>query len=95
MVLERWATTTPCEATYAPPLTSAAQKRPLLVLTVETCAQKHDPWEGGVRTTAFISGGFVPAQLRGTTSGAKFVHISDWWVPSSTVVATAAAQDIC
>ena len=77
MVLERWATTTPCAATCASPLTSAAQKG-LLVLTVETCAQKHDPWEGGVRTTAFISGGFVPAALRGTTSGAKFVHISDW-----------------
>lgn len=40
---------------------------------------KHDPWEGGVRTTAFLSGGFVPAALRGTTSGAKFIHISDWY----------------
>ena len=60
-----------------PPSDPNAQKR-LLVLTAETCAQKHDPWEGGVRTTAFISGGFVPAALRGTTSGAKFVHISDW-----------------
>lgn len=39
---------------------------------------KHDPWEGGVRTVAFMTGGFVPAALRGTTSGAKLIHISDW-----------------
>ena len=35
---------------------------------------KHDPWEGGTRAAAFITGGFVPAALRGTTSGAKLVQ---------------------
>merc|ERR1711971_144869 len=40
---------------------------------------KHDPWEGGTRTTAFVSGGFVPTRLRGTNSGAKLVHVSDWY----------------
>ena len=40
---------------------------------------KHDPWEGGTRATAFITGGFVPAGLRGTTSGPKLVHIADWY----------------
>ena len=37
---------------------------------------KHDPWEGGTRVTAFLSGGVVPAHLRGTNSGDKLVHIS-------------------
>jgi arylsulfatase I/J len=27
---------------------------------------KHDPWEGGTRATAFVSGGFVPESLRGS-----------------------------
>lgn len=40
---------------------------------------KHDPWEGGTRATAFVTGGVVPAGLRGTNSGAKLVHISDWY----------------
>jgi len=40
---------------------------------------KHDPWEGGTRATAFMAGGIVPAALRGTNSGAKLVHISDWY----------------
>lgn len=41
---------------------------------------KHDPWEGGTRSTAFVSGGFVPESLRGTASGAKLIHVSDWCV---------------
>lgn len=40
---------------------------------------KHDPWEGGTRAAAFLSGGFLPDSLRGTHSGDKFVHISDWY----------------
>ena len=37
---------------------------------------KHDPWEGGVRATAFMTGGVIPKALRGTNSGNKLVHIS-------------------
>jgi len=40
---------------------------------------KHDPWEGGTRVAAFVSGGFVPPSIRGTRSGDKFVHVSDWY----------------
>ena len=40
---------------------------------------KHDPFEGGTRATAFIAGGIVPARLRGVPSGAKLVHIADWY----------------
>ena len=31
---------------------------------------KYSSWEGGVRGTAFLSGGFVPAAVRGTTATA-------------------------
>lgn len=40
---------------------------------------KHDPWEGGTRATAFITGGLIPAHLRGTGSGNKLVIIADWY----------------
>lgn len=39
---------------------------------------KHDPYEGGTRAAAFLSGGFLSPHVRGTTSTA-FVHVSDWW----------------
>jgi arylsulfatase A-like enzyme len=39
---------------------------------------KHDPWEGGTRATAFAAGGLIPPPLRGTNSGDKLVHVSDW-----------------
>jgi arylsulfatase A-like enzyme len=40
---------------------------------------KHDPWEGGTRATAFLSGGFLPPAVRGQSTGPKLVHISDWY----------------
>ena len=39
---------------------------------------KTDDFEGGVRVAAFISGGFVPAALRGTVNHA-YVHAVDWY----------------
>jgi hypothetical protein len=42
---------------------------------------KHDPWEGGTRATAFLSGGLLPDHVRGTSTGAKLVHVADWCVP--------------
>ena len=39
---------------------------------------KFADWEGGVRTSAFISGGFVPAASRGT-SFQGVIHIVDWY----------------
>jgi len=38
---------------------------------------KYSHWEGGIRATAFVSGGFVPPAVRGTTNGG-IVHIADW-----------------
>ena len=40
--------------------------------------EKHSNWDGGMRTTAFVSGGFVPAHLRGTKNGAN-MHLVDWY----------------
>jgi len=40
---------------------------------------KHDPWQGGTRAAAFISGGLIPYELRGTHSGDHLIHISDWY----------------
>ena len=36
-------------------------------------------WEGGLRTAAFVSGGMIPKELRGTTNGVT-MHIVDWYI---------------
>jgi arylsulfatase A-like enzyme len=41
-------------------------------------ARARSFWEGGVRATAFISGGFVPQAQRGTTQPG-LLHIADWY----------------
>jgi len=40
--------------------------------------EKMTSWEGGMRVAAFVSGGFVPSQLRGTVSELR-IHIADWY----------------
>jgi hypothetical protein len=37
------------------------------------------PMEGGIRTAAFVSGGYLPPAVRGTVLDAP-VHIADWCV---------------
>ena len=39
---------------------------------------KHDPYEGGTRAIAFLSGGFLPTHVRGTTTNV-LIHVSDWY----------------
>lgn len=39
---------------------------------------KATPWEGGTRVMAFITGGFLPSNLRGTKTNA-FLSIADWY----------------
>ena len=41
--------------------------------------EKHSNWRGGYRTATFVSGGFIPAKLRGTQSNLR-VHIVDWYI---------------
>jgi hypothetical protein len=64
---------------------------------------KHDPFDGGTRATAFLSGGFLPSSLQGTTSGDIFVHVADWYStmcalagvdPTDTVVLAGAKRPI-
>jgi len=40
--------------------------------------EKHTNWEGGMRVSAFVSGGFVPERLRDTASD-LVMHIADWY----------------
>jgi arylsulfatase I/J len=41
--------------------------------------EKTMPFDGGMRVAAFISGGFVPPALRGTTNSHTFMHVADWY----------------
>eukprot|EP01060_Flectonema_neradi_P024945 TRINITY_DN33809_c0_g1_i1.p1 TRINITY_DN33809_c0_g1~~TRINITY_DN33809_c0_g1_i1.p1 ORF type:complete len:542 (+),score=108.86 TRINITY_DN33809_c0_g1_i1:79-1626(+) len=50
---------------------------------------KMSDWEGGVRVNAFVSGGFVPEDVRGTKYE-SFVHIADWYA----TIATLAGADL-
>lgn len=40
--------------------------------------EKHSNWEGGMRVSAYVSGGLVPEELRGSTSNLT-CHIVDWY----------------
>ena len=85
----RWATTTRCADTNTTRVRHCrliARSSILLSLLLCPLSCAHPTLrhvsatgEGGTRATAFISGGVVPAHLRGTTSGDKLVHISDWY----------------
>jgi len=41
--------------------------------------EKTMPFDGGMRVATFISGGFVPPALRGTTNSHTFMHVADWY----------------
>ena len=55
---------------------------------------KHDAWEGGTRVTSFISGGVVPAALRGTRNRNSVVHIIDWWATLSVLAGVEPVDDV-
>ena len=43
---------------------------------------KGTDFEGGVRTAAFVSGGFLPQSVRGTVSH-EMIHVTDWCVKAT------------
>ena len=43
---------------------------------------KYSDFEGGIRASAFVSGGYLPEAVRGTTSNAV-MHIADWYTTFS------------
>jgi len=40
--------------------------------------EKHTSWEGAMRVNAFVSGGLIPKNLRGTINTQRF-HVVDWY----------------
>lgn len=53
---------------------------------------KGQPWDGGVRVSAFVSGGVVPPQRRGTNTSA-FISVADWY-PTLLGLAGVSPEDI-
>jgi hypothetical protein len=49
-----------------------------LCFNFDVSGYKRTNWEGGMRVTAFISGGLVPPKLRGTSNKIR-MHIIDWY----------------
>ena len=47
--------------------------------------RKCSSWDGGTRVAAMVTGGFIPSNLRGTTSEV-LMHVADWYVTLSTMV---------
>lgn len=53
---------------------------------------KYTSYEGGIRVTSFVSGGFLPAARRGANSSA-LIHISDWFAVFSFLAGVPAVDD--
>jgi len=53
---------------------------------------KHTNWQGGMNGAAFVSGGFLPADLRGTTCDVAF-HIVDWYSTFCALAGVDASDD--
>ena len=58
---------------------------------IRNLGEKHTNWAGGYRVAAFISGGVVPARLRGTTSNLR-MHVVDWYPTFCAAAGLTAAQ---
>ena len=52
---------------------------------------KTTVWEGGVRTVAFLSGGFLPQKVRGSHRDA-LIHIADWYATFTTLAGVSAVD---
>eukprot|EP00946_MAST-07B_sp_MAST-7B-sp1_P001495 g1495.t1 len=53
--------------------------------------EKHSNWEGGMRVAAFVSGGFVPPNVRGSWNNLT-THLVDWY-PTFAALAGASTTD--
>jgi len=51
------------------------------------------PWNGGIRGSAFVTGGFIPAELRGTSNVAN-MHIADWYPTLCNLVGVSANDTV-
>ena len=69
------------------PYASFAMFRPHGILVAQPASQHNIRlcvcrWQGGTRVTAFVTGGFIPPELRGTSNSA-IMHVADWCESSS------------
>jgi arylsulfatase B len=53
---------------------------------------KYSDWEGGVRATAFVSGGYLAEHRRGITVQEP-IHIADWYATLPAIAGIATVQD--
>lgn len=53
---------------------------------------KHSQWQGGMRTTSFVSGGFLPKAQRGSVFQSA-VHVVDWYPTFCHLAGVDAADD--
>eukprot|EP00041_Stephanoeca_diplocostata_P013943 m.249525 g.249525 ORF g.249525 m.249525 type:complete len:537 (+) comp19525_c0_seq2:91-1701(+) len=53
---------------------------------------KATPWEGGTRVMAFLTGGYLPASFRGTSTNA-FISVADWYPTFCTLAGVADCSD--
>ena len=54
--------------------------------------EKHTSFEGGMRSLAFLSGGFIPERLRGTVNHER-MHIVDWYATFSVLAGADPSDD--
>ena len=55
---------------------------------------KYSDWEGGIRGVAFLSGGALPDEKRGTRTGTRIFHIADWYRTFASIAGVKNPQDI-
>ena len=55
---------------------------------------KYSQFEGGIRTTAFVTGGFLPSAMRGTNTSSAQVFAQSYWL-SPTDAVTAQVFAVC
>ena len=43
---------------------------------------KASDWQGGIRVNTFVSGGYLPEDMRGTMTD-EYIHLADWYATFS------------
>eukprot|EP01045_Picozoa_sp_COSAG04_P014835 COSAG04_NODE_1132_length_8130_cov_3.223882_5_plen_250_part_00 len=71
----------------------AARLANLKSITIAVRGQKTTPWQGGTRVAAFLTGGFIPARLRGTVFRAT-IHFADIYPTLCNLVGVSAVDDV-
>ena len=54
---------------------------------------KASDWQGGVRVNAFVSGGYLPEDMRGTMTD-EYIHLADWYATFSNLAGVDPTDDM-